>query len=252
MFNNKSNSFGGAFINALRRFLARRGQVHKILSDQGTNFLGAQTILQSKKVACEMINKNIEWEFIPAGASHFGGVWERMIGIVRWFLEVIVGMQMLTDDSLNTLFCEIECTVNSRPLSVVSSDARDPIPISPNKLLMMCDAPILLSNNINSNYSQHRWRQVQYLADQFWLRWKKEYFLCLQKREKWLKKERNVQIGDIVLMIDMCKTRAHWPLGRVVKVTEAKDGLIRSVTVSKGRKEYIRPISKLIMILENN
>ena len=91
---------------------------------------------------------------------------------------------------------------------------------------MMCDAPILLSNNINSNYSQHRWRQVQYLADQFWLRWKKEYFLCLQKREKWLKKERNVQIGDIVLMIDMCKTRAHWPLGRVVKVTEGKDGLI--------------------------
>ena len=61
-----------------------------------------------------------------------------------------------------------------------------------------------------------------------------------------------MEVGDIILMIDMCKTRAHWPLGRVVKVTEGKDGLIRSVTVSKGIKEYIRPISKLIMILENN
>ena len=61
-----------------------------------------------------------------------------------------------------------------------------------------------------------------------------------------------MQIVDIVLIIHMCKTRAHWPLDCVVNVITSKDGVIRGVTVSKGRKEYIRPIFKSIMILENN
>ena len=74
----------------------------------------------------------------------------------------------------------------------------------------------------------------------------------LLKKEKAVKERNNVQIRDIVLSSDMCKTRAHWPLGRVVNVIKNKDGLIRSDTVSKGRKEYIRPTSKLIMKLENN
>ena len=34
-----------SFINVLRRFLARRGPVKWIYSDNGTNFLGAQRIL---------------------------------------------------------------------------------------------------------------------------------------------------------------------------------------------------------------
>ncbi|XP_068237238.1 uncharacterized protein [Palaemon carinicauda] len=45
-------------------------------------------------------------------------------------------------EGLCTLFCEVEATVNSRPLTVVTSDNRDPVPLTPNKLLNMADSPV--------------------------------------------------------------------------------------------------------------
>ena len=35
-----------AFLNVLRRFLARRGPVRHIYSDNGTNFVGAERVLK--------------------------------------------------------------------------------------------------------------------------------------------------------------------------------------------------------------
>ena len=36
------------------------------------------------------------------------------------------------DDSLSTLICEVESITNSRPITVVSSDANDLDPLTPN------------------------------------------------------------------------------------------------------------------------
>lgn len=47
-----------SFINALRRFIARRGQVTEICSDNGTNFVGAEQEL--KKSIKEWNMSNIE------------------------------------------------------------------------------------------------------------------------------------------------------------------------------------------------
>ena len=52
------------------------------------------------------------------------------------------------------------------------------------------------------NYVRMRWRQVQYLADLFWHRWTKEYLPLLQERSKWKKSQRNLKIGDLVLIVD--------------------------------------------------
>ena len=137
-----------SFINALRRFLSRRGQVKKIRCDQGTNFIGTRNALlkselgiSQSEVNRELINPGIELEFNPPAASHFGGIWERMIRTVRQVLEAVVGMQVLNDDSLNTIFCEIEAIVNSRPLTVVSSDVSDFSAITPYDLLNVGAAP---------------------------------------------------------------------------------------------------------------
>ena len=247
-----------AFINALRRFLSRRGQVRKIICDRGTNFVGASNILASqnsvfgKSVARKLLERGIEWEFTPPGASHYGGTWERMIGCVRRVLEVIMGVQVMTDDSLVTMFCEIEAIVNSRPLSVPSSDVNDISPITPNLILNMGRSPeAIISSDEAVNYSKYRWKQTQYMADQFWSRWRKEYFTSLQERQKWQRDKRNVSVGDIVLVVDENTARCHWPLARVVKVTSSDDGLVRRVHVRRGNKVIERPISKLVMILED-
>ena len=248
-----------SFINALRRFLSRRGQVKMIRCDHGSNFMGAKNIHDncnahvsgfSSVVNNELLNRGIEFQFNPPTASHFGGAWERMIRTIRKILGSIIVSQTLNDDSLQTLFCEIECIINSRPLSAVSSEAGDVLPITPNKLINLGDSPLGIDVSSGS-YSKSRWSQVQYMADQFWSRWKKEYLLSLQERQKWLRNKPNVKIGDIVLMINENLPRCHWNLARITDIRVSKDGLVRSVTVKSGSSFYERPLSKLVRILED-
>ena len=98
-------------IHAIRRFICRRGQVQHIWSDNGTNLVGAEmelrmalSIFDNSKIQNTMLERGINWTFNPPGASHPGGVWERMIRSVRW---VLLHQQTVTDEGLQTLFCEI-------------------------------------------------------------------------------------------------------------------------------------------------
>ncbi|KAK5883664.1 hypothetical protein CesoFtcFv8_019966 [Champsocephalus esox] len=68
-------------INALRRFISRRGQVAMIRSDNGTNFVGAERELREaieelnrSKIHNAMLQKGVKWIFNPPGASHHGRV----------------------------------------------------------------------------------------------------------------------------------------------------------------------------------
>ena len=51
-------------------------------------------------------------------------------------------------------------------------------------------------------YLRKRWRQVQYLTDTFWRRWKKEFLVNLQERNKWPQVNHNSAVGDVVLIQD--------------------------------------------------
>ena len=76
-----------SFINALRRFICRRGSVREIRFDRGTNFTGAEAELKKaieemddQEIKAELLKENIDWIKNPACASNFGGVWERQSG----------------------------------------------------------------------------------------------------------------------------------------------------------------------------
>ena len=73
----------------------------------------------------------------------------------------------------------------------------------------------------------------------------------LQIRQKWVVRKRNVTVGDIILMVDNSLPRCHWQLGRIISVKQSDDGLVRSVVVKCKSGTFTRPLSKLVMILEN-
>ncbi len=139
-----------SFINALRRFIARRGPVREIRSDRGTNLVGAEKELNLalKEMNHEEIQKSllrhntswcITWKRNPPTASHMGGVWERQIKSIRSILSALIRehSKMLDDESLRTLLAEVECIINSRPLTFPSSDPNDLDPLTPNHILTM-------------------------------------------------------------------------------------------------------------------
>ena len=94
-----------------------------------------------------------------------------------------------------------------------------------------------------------RWRRVQYLANLFWTRWKREYLLTLQQRSKWNSPKRNVAVGDIVLVKDDSAPRNTWPLGRVIKTEPDKNGFVRSVQLKTQTSELRRPVDKVVLLL---
>ncbi|KAG1940147.1 hypothetical protein F2P79_016875 [Pimephales promelas] len=78
-------------------------------------------------------------------------------------------------------------------------------------------------------YLRKRWRQVQFLANEFWARWKKEYLLNLQQRQIWQKEKRNTKVDDIVILQEDSSPRNQWRLARVTEVYPSTDGKVRKV-----------------------
>ncbi|XP_064647483.1 uncharacterized protein LOC135500166 [Lineus longissimus] len=246
-----------SFINALVRFTSRRGHPELIRSDNGTNFVGAQKELKQaikewnqQKIEDFLHQKEIRWTFNPPAASNMGGVWERQIKTVRKVLNGVVKEQIMDDEGISTLMCQVEAIINGRPITRLSDDPNDLEPLTPNYLLLFRSGPTLPPGLFGKadKYSKRRWKQVQYLANVFWRRWSREYLTGLQERQKWTAEVRNIRTGDLVLIVDDNAPRNTWQLGRVIEVYPGKDGLIRSGKIRTQHTQLVRPVNKLCLI----
>lgn len=254
-----------SFINALRRFFAIRGPAKQLRSDCGTNFIGASKELNldpakpgHTSVEDYLREERCSWVFNPPHSSHMGGVWERMIGIVRRILDSMLlqaGNPSLTHEVLTTLLAEVTAIVNARPLVPVSSDPEAPLILTPMMLLTQKTQkiPVPPGDFTKANMFKHQWKRVQVLADTFWTRWQKEYLNTLQSRQKWQQKRPNLKEKDVVLLKDKQLKRNEWPMGIVVKTLPSKDGVVRKVEVKvphdKSTKIFSRPIANCILLL---
>jgi len=245
-----------SFLNGFRRFVARRGQPEKVWCDNGTNFVGGQSELSRELLKMNIAEvrqygdrQNFQWVFNPPHASHWGGIWERIIRTIKRVFSAILRNCRLTDEILVTLFSEAENIINSRPITKVNDQCDDPAALTPNHLLLLRDGPVAPPGVFEQGcvYTR-RWKYVQFLADQFWRRWQKEYIPELVRRNKWRDKQSNLRIGDIVLLVDENTPRSLWPLGIITEVSLSKDELVRSVKVKTRSSVFVRPITKVVKI----
>ena len=257
-----------AFINALRCFIAIRGAVRTILSDQGTNFVGARNEfkralqeIDESRIAQYLAEKQCELCMNTPDSSHAGGVWERQIRTVKNVLSSALADSAgrLDDASLRTLFYEAMSIVNSRPLTVDTiNDPRSMEPLTPNHLLTMKSSiPLPPPGKFIKEdvYARKRWRRVQYLTEQFWSRWRKEYVANIARRQRWHTPRRNVRVGDIVIIKEDDIPRNKWKLSKVLEVFQDSDGLVRRAKIQTGKRLnkmsiIERPIQKLVVLIE--
>ncbi|KAM9744816.1 uncharacterized protein ACNS7B_009326 isoform 1-T1 [Menidia menidia] len=245
-----------AFLMALRRFIARRGKPHELLSDQGTNFRGGNSELQetfkglSPELQSQLATQQIDFKFNPPHAPHFGGSWEREIRSIKSALHTILGAQTVTEEVLMTVLIEVEGIINSKPLGYTSSDIADPDPITPNMLLMGRRDPAMpqVVYADTDILSRRRWRHCQVLADQFWAKFIRDYLPTLQTRHKWQRDRADLTVDSIVMIIDPQLPRALWPVGKVTAVIPGADGRVRTVQVQVKDRTYTRPVSRLVRL----
>ena len=97
-----------SFIMALRRFISRRGCPLKIMSDNGTNIVGANNELKKclkglsqKTMKNELLTHNIECQFTPPGSPWMGGAWESLVKIAKRCLKTVTnGHQFTTNNCI--------------------------------------------------------------------------------------------------------------------------------------------------------
>ena len=200
-----------SFLNAFRRFVSRRGPVRKLFCDKGTNFVGGKNMLEDAlkendhvRIRGELLKSDCDWfefKFNVPMASSMGGVWERMIRSVRSVLTPLIATHghTMDDELFRTLLTECEEIVNSRPISYFSGSSDDTLlPLSPNQILTLKSrvaVPFPGSFSQSDLYVRQRWRRVQFLADQFWRRWRRDFLPTLQERQKWVRHRPDLQPG---------------------------------------------------------
>ncbi|XP_057317068.1 uncharacterized protein LOC130660791 [Hydractinia symbiolongicarpus] len=215
-----------SFILALRRSISRRGNPKTIISDNGTNFVGADrelrelvTNLNETKLRKELTKNSIEWKFNPPFSPWMNGAMESMVKITKRALKAIVRDRVFTKEELRIFLTEVEATINSRPLTSIS--------------------------NLDD---RKRWRAVQAASNMFWNRWRKEYLPSLTTRAKWNTNDDQIKEGDLVIVRDQNVLTNHWPLGRIAKIFPGSDGINRVAEVKTNDGNYIRPIRSLALL----
>ena len=256
-----------SFIQALSRFVGRRGKVREIRTDNGTNFVGAESELRKafeemdqKKIGSFLAEEGCDyiiWDRNTPSASHMGGVWERQIRTVKSVITSLLksSPKKLDEESLRTFLVEAESIVNSRPLTLENLHDPESTPLTPNQILTMKTKvvpPPPGEFQQEGVYARKRWRVVQHLANTFWSRWRKEYLQLLQKRQKWDEVRPNLKVDDVVLMKDEGAPRRSWPLARVIEVHKGDDDLVRSVTLFSRGSTYKRPIHKTVLLVSTD
>lgn len=244
-----------AFIAALNRFIARRGKPTNLYSDNGSNFIGAYNELSKfLKTKCSDVSayaaeQAITFKFSPAYSPHFNGLAESSVKSIKYHLKRVLALAHLTYEEMNTVLIQIEGILNSRPLTPLSSDPNDLIPLTPSHFLIGRTITMLPNSKVDADKPGQicilpRYQRVQALASHFWNRYQVEYISELQKRFKWQRPGGELHVGDLVVVKDDRLPPNRWLLGRISKLNPGCDGIARvaDVTTSTGilRRAYNR------------
>ena len=252
-----------AFLAAFTRFSARRGCPQDVWTDNGTNFVGAQRELEEVfKLLCQQQKKGdvweffntrrINWHFSPGKAPHHGGIWEAAVKSAKGLIRKILGPLILTVEEFTTIVCDVEATLNSRPLCYMDSHSEEGLdPLTPGHFLVGRPLKALPLDHFNDLKisSLKRWNLCRRMAQEFWSRWTKEYLNTLQQRSKWKYPNRSFKVGDVVLIKDQELFIRTWPMARITACHPGKDDRVRVVTLRTAKGIYTRPITRLVLLV---
>ncbi|XP_063545181.1 uncharacterized protein LOC134753270 [Cydia strobilella] len=224
------------FIAALNRFIARRGKPATLLSDNGTQYVGSCNELakflkeNSNDITAYSAENEIKFKFAPAYSPNFNGLSEGSVKSVKYHLKRVLSMTNLDYEHMNSALVHIEGTLNSRPLTPLSSDPSDLAPLCPAHFLIgrtitLPPAPQVEETRPLTTLSKYM--RVQQLKAHFWKRYSKEYISELQSRSKWRTQGAHPQLGEMVIIKDDRLPPNRWLLGRVTAVHPGSDGVNR-------------------------
>ena len=136
-----------------------------------------------------------------------------------------------SDFELLTIMCEVEATMNCRPITKLSNEVEDWRVLTPLSILsgnLHPDSPVHEFNNAEMYRSNYKF--VIAVSEQFWKRWLQMYVPWLQIRHRWHDVKPNLKEGDIVLLKEEIDVgRRDYPKAVVIKTFPDANGHVCSI-----------------------
>ena len=136
------------FLEVLRRFCAIRGQSSLMITDNGTQFVGADKELRQMVNGLNQLQiqefcaeKDMHWKFTTPAAPHQNGCAEALVKTCKNSLRKAIRSQLLTPFELYTVFLEVANLVNQGPIGRVQNDPDDGGYISLKHMLLVRASP---------------------------------------------------------------------------------------------------------------
>jgi hypothetical protein len=243
------------FLNALKRFMSRRGKVSLLYSDNDSNFKGANrelsNLFRSQNFTSEVIdslsNNEIKWQFVPPKSPHMNGLAEAGVKSVKAHLKRILSNTLLNYEEFYTILTMIEACLNSRPITPLSNDPTDLSALTPGHFLIgetLMSPPQHDVTDVPTTRLS-RYQVLEKLRQHFWTRWSKEYLHKLQQRGKWHKTRQPPPLGHLVLLREDNLPPQHSIMGRISEYHPGADGITRAVSVKTVRGVVKRALVKV-------
>ena len=246
------------FLSALKELAARRSQPKMLLSDNATTFVHASKILayiaSQAKVKQELTNLAIEWKWTPAKASWQGGIFERMIGIVKLQLAKMLGNGLFTLQDFRNHIISVEILVNSRPLCRTTNEEI----ITPNHILNGSGAVqgIGLSDPLSEQVLEDILKarkqlpavygQLKERQEKFWDALQTQYLESLRFTKDKMGNQflTRPKVGQICLVYSDLP-RLKWKLAIILQLVQSKDGEYRQALIKTENGTTTRSLNHL-------
>ena len=233
------------FIQVLRRFFSVRGLPSVIISDNGTQFVGAERELKemirgwdTKRLRKFSAEKGVQWRFITPASPHQNRCAEALVKSCKVALKKAVGEQILTPFELYTCLLEVANLVNERPIGPIPNDPDDGSYVCPNDMLLGQATSHMPQGNQQSKSASgvcsEDCRLILEVLDMGCVS------IINSTKEMERRKEKHASRR-------FCNS-GNWNIGRIVNVYPGQDGKVRNIRVKTGTGEYDRPVTKIVVV----
>ena len=167
-------------INALVKMVSLFPSIKKLVSDNGTNFKGADREIREAIEAWDKDKLNdklgdirISWEFGPANCGHWGGLWEKIIQIVKRSIRASLEKRVVDTDTFDTLIAGVMGVVNRRPITKAGNGITEPMVLTPAHFIypyiyINFSPAILPPQNATGDFFRRAWQTTREILDTFW------------------------------------------------------------------------------------
>ena len=249
-----------SFIMAFMRFSSSYGFPKKLFCDSGSQLVkGCNDMRLNFNDIQHQLHKRVSVDFTicPVGGHNMNGKAERKIKEINKSIEKTTHKERLSLLQWETLAATIANSINDLPITIGSkTDLENMDLITPNRLLLgrnnersptgemvVCDNPSKLMKENTKIYNS--WFEC----------WLLNHVPRLMDQPKWFTGDKNLQVGDIVLITKTdTAISSTYQYGIVTEVEPSKDGVVRKVCVKYTNsneftsRETFRSARNLILI----